>query len=194
MKEIKWVTGLELFLVINNVVIHWKLVMIKSWSWSFPHIWIFQIMDTAGLYIACGQFAADVQSSCPHVANTNSPVTFSTQAAALSEDAGFYRGLPLSALGSNGNDSTYFSSPFVIQTYCPRIKDSFGKNLPEPLIWMLFGGIIFFQLRVQDMDFIFDPKFHFMSVHISKVLVSCEFVQRKTVGKSLINSSGFHEV
>ena len=93
-------------------------------------------MDTAGLCIACGQFAADVQSSCPHVANTNSQVTFSTQAAALSEDAGFYRGLPLSlsALGSNGNDSTYFSSPFVIQTYCPRIKDSFGKNLPEPLI------------------------------------------------------------
>ena len=34
-------------------------------------------------------------------------------------------------LGSNGSDSTYFSSPIVIQNYCPRIKDRFGKNLPR---------------------------------------------------------------
>ena len=46
---------------------------------SLPHIWIiFQIMDTAGLCIACGQFAADVQMFSPHVANTNSPVTLSS--------------------------------------------------------------------------------------------------------------------
>ena len=43
---------------------------------SLPHIWIiFQIMDTAGLCIACGQVAADVQMFSPHVANTNSRVT-----------------------------------------------------------------------------------------------------------------------
>ena len=189
MKEIKWVTGLELFLVINNVVIHCvSSLLFTSHLNNIPNNG-----HSGALYClwpVCGR-CSDVQSSCRKY---KQPGDTQAQAAAWSEDAGFYRGLSLSALGSNGNDSTYFSSPFVIQTYCPRIKDSFGKNLPEPLIWMLFGGIIFFQLCVQDMDFIFDPKFHFMSVHISKVLVSCEFVQRKTVGKSLINSSGFHEV
>ena len=48
------------------------------------------------------------------------------------EDAGFYfeASALRSCFGSNGSNSTYFSSPIVIQNYCPRIKDRFGKNLP----------------------------------------------------------------
>ena len=121
-------------------------------------------MDTAGLDIACGQFRGRCLAPSP-CRKYKQPVT-------LSPGRGFVKdrrmrvfieacfAIPaLSALGSNGYDSTYFSSPIVIQTYCPRIKDRFGKNLPEPLIWMLFGGIIFFQLRAQDIErFYFWPE------------------------------------
>ena len=88
-----------------------------------------------GLILPVASFAADVDVSCLGVANTNSS---RVQAAALSRagGCGFLSRLllrdpsPECCIRQQRQRFDLLFISIVIQNYCQRIKDRFGKNLP----------------------------------------------------------------
>ena len=158
MKEIKWVTPCHhAAVVIGNQ--KWTQLKVR---WQCPHIWI-NTNGHSGAWYCLWPVLRQMFMSPVSVSQIQTALV---QAAALSRagGCGFLSRLllrdpsPECSIGQQRQRFDLLFISIVIQNYCQRIKDRFGKNLPG-LIWMLFGGIIFFQLRVQDMErFYFWPE------------------------------------
>lgn len=155
MKEIKWVTPC------HQHCCHWesKMDTIKSSLTFSSHLNKYK-WTQRGLILPVASFAADVHVSSLGVANTNSssPGRGFVKSRRMRVFSRLCFAIPALSAGQQRQRFDLLFISIVIQNYCQRIKDRFGKNLPG-LIWMLFGRIIFFQLRVQDMErFYFWPE------------------------------------